>query len=150
MLIRAAEKSDLDAVWEVERGVFGSDLYPRFFFRQALDLWGGLLRVAAPPSGALAGYVLAAPSWRPGEAWILSAAVRGEHRGRGVGARLTRDVLGVLAASGAREVLLTVDRDNRRARGLYEKLGFRVEGEEADYFGPGEPRVLMRRELSPG
>lgn len=146
--VRPAEVSDLEAVWEVEREVFGSDLYPRFFFRQALDLWGGLLCVAAAPSGALAGYALAAPSARPGEAWILSAGVRAEHRGRGVAIRLTEGVLDALAASGARKVLLTVHPDNRGARALYEKLGFRVAGEEAGYFGPGEPRVVMRRELA--
>lgn len=147
MLIRAATLPDLEAVWGIEHRVFGAELYPRFFFRQALDLWGELLRVAECPSGVLAGYILGAVSRRREEAWILSAAVSPEHRGRGIATELTRDLLQVLTGAGAREVRLTVHPANRKAVGLYRKLGFRSLAEDAEYFGPGEPRILMRARL---
>jgi [ribosomal protein S18]-alanine N-acetyltransferase len=144
VLIRAATIDDLETVWETEREVFGTDLYPRFFFRQARDLWGGLLRVAELPSGALAGHVIGAVSERSGEGWILSLALLPAHRGKGIAEALVRDLLGVFAGQGVRDVRLTVHPDNHGAVRLYRKLGFDVIDEEPDYFGPGERRVVMR------
>src|SRR5690606_37547358 len=132
------------ALTAVEREAFGDEAYHAFFFRQAHDLWPELLRVAEASSGDIAGYVLAAPAARPGEAWVLSAAVRAAHRGRGLGAALMEDVQGVLSSRGARAVYLTVAPGNAGAVRLYRRLGFEVEREEADYFGPGERRLVMR------
>ena len=52
-----------------------------------------------------------------------------EHRGRGIGTALMREVL----AEG-RPVVLKVTKMNTGARRLYERLGFRVEREEKDAF----------------
>ena len=147
MVLRAASLDDLAALAALERGVFAEAAYPAFFFRQAHDLWPELLRVAALPSGDVAGYVLAAVTTRPGEAWVLSAAVRPEHRGRGLGAALLEDVRAVLVARGAHALFLTVHPENAGAVRLYRRAGFRVEGEEARYFGPTEPRLVMRLAL---
>lgn len=144
MLIRVATTSDLAAVWAVERAVFGEEVYPAFFFRQALDLWGELLLVAELAEGEVVGYALGAPSLRPGEGWVVSAAVLPAHRGGGVATRLTRALLDACAGRGMREVRLTVHPGNAAAVALYRKLGFDMVGEEADYFGPAEPRLVMR------
>jgi ribosomal protein S18 acetylase RimI-like enzyme len=149
LLIRAASPADLDAVWAVERAVFGEDVYPRFLFRQALDLWGDLLRVAELPSGEIAGYALGALA-RDGGGWLLSAAVRPEQRGRGIATQLTRDLLERLAAAGAPVVRLTVHPANAGAVRIYRGLGFHTVAEDPDYFGPGELRLLMQRDLAPG
>jgi ribosomal protein S18 acetylase RimI-like enzyme len=150
MLIRPATPADLPALAAVEREAFADEAYPPFFFRQAHDLWPGLLRVAEAPPGRAVGYVLAAVGGRPGEAWVLSAAVRASHRGRGLGAALMEDVQAVLAARGVRAVRLTVHPGNAGAVRLYRRLGYEVEREEADYFGPGERRLVMRRALGAG
>ena len=50
-----------------------------------------------------------------------------EHRGRGIGTALMRDLL----AQG-RPVVLKVTKLNTGARRLYERLGFRVESEDVD------------------
>jgi ribosomal protein S18 acetylase RimI-like enzyme len=147
--IRAATPADLAAVWAIDREVFGAEAYPHFFFRQAYDLWGELLRVAPLPSGGLAGYVMGALSAQAHEGWVLSAAVRPACRGRGLATQLTSGLLETLAARGARSVLLTVHPGNAGALGLYAKLGFRVERQEADYFGPGEPRLVLRLAVAP-
>lgn len=143
MRIRAATRPDLVEIWRTEQAVFGVDLYPRFFFRQAHDLWGGLVRVAELPGGGLAGHVIGAVSRRPEEAWVLSAAVHPAHRRTGVGGRLFEDLFHTLAGSTVREVRLTVAPDNGDALRLYERLGFRVMHEEADYYGGGERRYVM-------
>lgn len=143
MLIRAAILSDLEAIWEIERVAFGSEIYPRFFFRQAYDLWGDLLLVAELPSAELAGYILGGVSTRKDEAWLLSVAVQSEHRGRGIAVHLIRNLLDHLAAHSVREVHLTVHPDKQSAIRSFQRFGFRTVEEDARYFGPTEPRVLM-------
>ena len=126
MTIRPAGIADLDAIWGIEHEVFGSDIYPRFFFRQAHELWGELLRVAVLDSGELAGYVLGAVGAQLGKRGPL-AAMRPEQRGRGLGARLTRDLLAVLAARGPTRCASRCTR-RRGAIRLYERLGFHTLG----------------------
>lgn len=72
----------------------------------------------------------------------MSAAILPEHRGGGMGSRLTRVLLDACAGHGRTEVRLTVHPANATVIGLYRRLGFNVVGEERDYFGPGEPRVV--------
>lgn len=150
MPIRSPLLTDLPAVYAVETAVFGSHVYPDFFFRQAHDLWPGLFFVADGGDGTLDGYIVGAPSETPDDAWVLSLAVRERARGRGVGRALSEALIAALAARGAASLTLTVDPANAGALGLYRRLGFATVGEEADYFGPGEARRVMRLALPAG
>jgi ribosomal protein S18 acetylase RimI-like enzyme len=60
-----------------------------------------------------------------------------EHSGRGVGRSLMAAAMDDLRDLGAHEVILWVLRENRRARGFYERLGWRPDGRAAthDYGG---------------
>ncbi len=51
-----------------------------------------------------------------------------EHQGLGIGSRITNEVVQSAAESG-RGVVLSVLKENKRARALYERLGFVVAGE---------------------
>jgi RimJ/RimL family protein N-acetyltransferase len=53
------------------------------------------------------------------------------HQGRGLGTRVIRDLMAEAAASG-RGFGLSVEKDNSRARALYERLGLVVVGEDGD------------------
>ena len=53
------------------------------------------------------------------------------HQGRGLGTRVIRDLMAEAAASG-RAFGLSVEKDNPRARALYERLGLVVVGEDGD------------------
>lgn len=142
MPIRTATKGDLAAIYALERAAFGDHCYPDFFFRQALDLWPACLLVAEDDDGALAGYGLAGAG--AGDGWILSLAVAESCRGRGLGKALLQQALRAMEADGCRAVRLTVAPDNP-ALGLYLSLGFMEERREEDYFGPGEPRLVLVR-----
>lgn len=146
--IRPPRVSDLSAVLDVERDVFGAHAYPDFFFRQALDLWGDTFFVAASAGGSLDGYVIGAPCKEPGVMWVLSLAVRGACRGRGIGKALMLEVLAAMRAKGASSVKLTVHPGNSAVT-LYRNLGFGVIAEDPSYFGEGEPRLVMERPLDP-
>ncbi|POZ62059.1 GNAT family N-acetyltransferase [Chromobacterium alticapitis] len=142
MKLRQVRRADLAAVFAIEQAVFGSHVYPDFFFRQALDLWPDWFWLAEDKAGKPVGYALGAPSQQPDELWLLSLALLPESRGRGAGKALMQAALSAMMprASGIR---LTVDPANPAAA-LYRRLGFVETGREDDYFGPGEPRLLMR------
>ena len=86
------------------------------------------------------------------EAEILSIAVDARQRGRGLSRNLLLTHLGHLAGRGVRTVFLEVEENNRPARRLYERAGFRVAGRRERYYKqPGGEHlnaVLMRRDLS--
>ncbi|OHX12750.1 GNAT family N-acetyltransferase [Chromobacterium sphagni] len=142
MQLRQARQTDLAAVFTIEQAVFGSHVYPDFFFRQALDLWPDWFWLAEDESGAPIGYVLGAPSQQPDELWLLSLALLPACRGRGVGKALLQAALAAMRPR-ARGIQLTVDPANPAAA-LYQRLGFAVIGHDPGYFGPGEARWLMR------
>jgi ribosomal-protein-alanine N-acetyltransferase len=86
------------------------------------------------------------------EAEILSVAVAQKHRGHGFSRDLLRTHLGHLAGHGLKKVFLEVEENNRPARALYERAGFRVVGRRERYYkdASGEQlnAVVMQRDLS--
>lgn len=73
--------------------------------------------------GAEAGWLYVAES--SDEVRLVEIMLLAEHRGKGVGARLIREVI---AGAGGRPVRLLVNAMNPRAAQLYERLGFRRTG----------------------
>lgn len=144
MHLGEAAPADVPALAALERDVFGDEAYPAFFFRQAMDLWAPFFLVAEE-GGRLLGYALAAPSAGGADACVLSAGVHPAHRGKGVATDLLRALLERLDAAAIEAVWLTVHPENAGAVRLYQRLGFEATGEEADYFGDGEPRLRMER-----
>ncbi|WP_440887526.1 GNAT family N-acetyltransferase [Vibrio sp. WZ-1] len=134
------QKSDLDAIFQLEQKLFGHHAYPRFFFRQAFDCWPQGLLIAKEEE-QIKGYVLMATSDEQNTHWILSLAVDSQHRGKGIARLLVEAAL--TKASAGSVVKLTVDPNNAPAYKLYTSLGFKVLEKEEDYFGDGEPRLVM-------
>ena len=122
-VLRVARHTDMHAIWQLDVSVFGEDVYPGFFFRQAMDLWPELLLVAEL-DGRLLGYALGGLGQDSSQGWLLSLAVLPEARGFGLAERM----------------MLRVER-------LYFRLGYVQLSEERDYFGPGEDRLLLEKRL---
>jgi RimJ/RimL family protein N-acetyltransferase len=59
---------------------------------------------------------------------VLGMGVISEHRGRGIGRALLDATLQTAKASGISRIELTVRVDNERAKRLYERFGFVIEG----------------------
>lgn len=147
LTIRPATRADLSAAAAIEASVFDDNAYPAFFFRQALDVMGGLFLVAVDEHEAMAGYVIGALEAWCSDAWVMSIAVDASFRRQGVAAALTTRVCDRFAERGARRVLLTVEPDNDAAIAFYHKAGFREIASEPDYFGEGHARFVMAKEL---
>jgi ribosomal protein S18 acetylase RimI-like enzyme len=107
-------------------------------FRRQLSAPGGSLTLAAADRYGLVGYLQGGPSRRgvAGEAEVATLYVLRQAQGRGLGGRLMTDGARALAAQGSTSLMISVLRDNIRARGFYEHLG-------------GEPEAA-RQEPGPG
>jgi ribosomal-protein-alanine N-acetyltransferase len=85
------------------------------------------------------------------EAEILSVAIAGAWRGRGLSRKLLTLHLRRLAALGARTVFLEVDEHNKPAIRLYDRAGFREIARRANYYplpgGKTAAALVLRRDL---
>jgi ribosomal protein S18 acetylase RimI-like enzyme len=113
---------------------------PGFTRRFGRDLANpeGAVTLAAAGRYGLVGYAQGGRSRRgeAGEAEIATLYLLRQAQGQGLGARLMAEMARALAARGATSLMISVLRDNIRARGFYEHLG-------------GEPEA-PRREPGPG
>jgi ribosomal-protein-alanine N-acetyltransferase len=145
--VRQVRSSDLPALHDLDKEVFGEFAYPLFVLRQFMDVHSRHLLVvdADPP---LCGYLLAAYAAKASDAWLLGIGVQREYRARGYARKLLELSLEKLDADGARRVRLTVKPENHSAIRLYESVGFRRTGFEPQYYGDGEDRFEMVAPLS--
>ena len=113
---------------------------PGFARRFARDLASpeGAVTLAVGGRHGLVGYAQGGRSRRgvAGEAEIATLYLLRQAQGQGLGARLMAEMARALAARGATSLMISVLRDNIRARGFYEHLG-------------GQPEA-PRREPGPG
>lgn len=140
--VRPYEDPDFPGVWAMERNGFEAGYPSAVVVRQAAELYPETFLVAADSEGP-AGYVIAALSSDPFVGWILRLRVRADCRRTGCGTSLVQSALERLRVGGAAQVRLTVAPANTAALALYRGLGFVGEARLADYFGPGEDRLLL-------
>ncbi len=97
------------------------------------DFLAGESRVALDEAGEPVGFVTVSKDW------IDFVGVAPEWRGRALGAHLVVRSLTALHQAGCKRVWLCVRVDNP-ARGLYERLGFKVKGTRARYVDRASAR----------
>ena len=98
--------------------------------REWLDaiLTDDCLNVIAWCEGSVAGHATLVPD---DEAYELAIFVHQTYQRAGIGTRLIRGLLGCGQAAGIERVWLTVERWNRAAVSLYEKIGFETSNTES-------------------
>jgi ribosomal-protein-alanine N-acetyltransferase len=142
--IRQPDVSEIGDLARLDDAIFGDHGYNQLTLRQFYDLAGPLL-VVANEGGQLIGYGLALPSATPGEGWFMALGVDAQHRKQGLGRQIAAVVTERATAHGLATLRLTVEPTNHAAIALYERLGFQRESTLDQYFGPGEPRLVMCR-----
>lgn len=150
MLLRPLLLTDVPAVAELERELFGRSAWTESMLREELGAPGRTYLAAELTAGApLDGY---AGSWWDGDVvQVMTLGVRGAAQGRGVG----RAMLGAIVAQardlGASAVLLEVRVDNARAIALYDRAGFVVLARRRRYYQPEDVDAwTMRLDLGSG
>ena len=107
-------------------------------FRRGLTTPGAEVTLVGAGRYGLVGYAQGGPSRRgvAGEAEIATLYVLRHAQGAGLGRRLMIETARALRAKGAGSLMISVLRDNNRARGFYEHLGGRAEPARQEP-GPG-------------
>jgi ribosomal-protein-alanine acetyltransferase len=126
-------ESDVERVASIQQGS------PESAQWQAEDYLGFETWVAEV-GGQVVGF-LALRETGGGEAEVLSVAVDGAWRRRGV----ARAMMGIVLEGRFEEVYLEVRESNQGARGLYQSIGFREVGVRPNYYErPQEAGIVMK------
>jgi ribosomal-protein-alanine acetyltransferase len=137
VVVRRAQRKDLDAVAEIQRASLPSASW------RVEEYLNYNFTVAVAPHG-VAGFVVARET-APDEIEILNLAVAPSHRRQRIGIRL----MNCLLATSTSSFFLEVRESNTAARTLYEKLGFREAGRRPNYYhDPRETAIVMRRSVA--
>ena len=130
-VIRFMRLKDVDQVAGIEEATFARP-WSRESFRQELTRNAVARYLVADEDGQILGY---AGAWVIlDESHITNIAVREDARGRGLGKRLTTDLLQILSNLGASYATLEVRVSNIRAQNLYKSLGFVSVGKRKRYY----------------
>lgn len=130
-VIRFMRLKDVDQVAEIEQATFARP-WSRESFRSEVTRNAVARYLVAEEDGRILGY---AGAWIIlDESHITNIAVREEARGRGIGKKLTAELLQVLSNLGASYATLEVRVSNLRAQNLYKSLGFVSVGKRKRYY----------------
>jgi ribosomal-protein-alanine N-acetyltransferase len=142
--LRPFAVSDLPAVLEIERMSFPSPWKPEVFLGELQNPYARL--VVAEQAGRVVGYFC---RWLVAdEAHILDIAVHPDHRSRGIGKILLKEILAEARGGGACSASLEVRVSNLPALALYHSLGFSPVATRRRYYENGEDALLMVCSLS--
>ena len=143
--------ADLAQVLAIERESFKSPWSKASFEAELGKPYGGLKVIRLQGGdhvGPVLGYIC---FWLVAdELQITNLAVHPEYRRRSIGWHLLLHAIRLGLAAGARFAVLEVDRSNRAARALYEKLGFMVVHKRPCYYPESrEDGLVMELKLNP-
>jgi ribosomal-protein-alanine N-acetyltransferase len=147
-VVRRVRQRDLDRILEIEAASFGADAYDRNLFAEYTRECGGLF-VVAERAGQVCAYAIAAICGdRAGKrAELVSVAVDPAFRGQGAASALMDSTLRRLGRRKVTRFGLMVKVTNERARGFYEKYGFRKLRRVAGYYEDGADGLRLAKDL---
>lgn len=141
--LRRFARTDIADVLRIERESFPHDPYPERLFL-LFERRDPALFLVATVEDRVAGYAVGAVEG-PERGRVVSIAVESRVRRRGVGRKLSEELLRRLEAAGARRVELETRVDNAPAIGLWRDLGFRRVRLVPGYYSDGTDALLMER-----
>ena len=144
-LIVPMEPQHLDACVEIEHTAQDPWNAAQLAEELSCQMEGGASRIylAVEPSTQ---QVVGLAAWQLAgdEASLNTLTVDPAHRRRGIGRQLLRQSLALLAQQGAAYAFLEVRHSNLAAQGLYESVGFSVQGLRRNFYSaPREDALVM-------
>lgn len=141
--VRTLEPSDFETLMALEQSLFGDGgektLGP-FYVRLCCDFFGDTCLLALADSQPV-GYCLTFVRGR--EAYCSTLAIAPAHQRTRLVHRIVQKLV-VTLSSRVDALWFTVHESNADARALHATLGAREAAVHAEYFGPGEPRIVSR------
>lgn len=143
---RIAEADDLDILVDIENRSFSADKLSRRSLRHWIKASHGIL-LLVEVDGIAAGYGLVWCHRGTRLARLYSLAVLPECRGRGLAASLIANLELLAAQRGRLFMRLEVASVNSAAISVYERAGYRVFGEYADYYDDHSTALRMQKTI---
>ena len=144
--IRPYSDQDFAAVTALEESGIHEPYRSAVFVRQMGEVCKETFLVAVLTNDEPVGYTVGAHiQYDPSQAWILRLGVREDQRRKGAGGALLKAITAALKAGHACTIRLSVSPYNQPAIRLYESQGFIQERVLPAYFGPGEDRIIMKK-----
>lgn len=145
-ILRSAAADDVPRLVEIEDASFADHRISRARFDRMLRHATRPL-VVAETGGRIAGYASVLARRGFPEARLFSIAVDPAFRGRALGARLLAAAEDTARSLGCTSMRLEVDPRNAEAVALYRSRGYAEVRRWDDWYGPGRPALVLRREL---
>lgn len=142
---RPMNQIDLVPAFAIEKSSYGSEAWT---MAQLKEEYAGKNRmyVAGEFAGELISY--AGVANLGGVAEVLTLTVADGHRRKGIGRELLRRLIDWSRTQKCEAIMLEVRVGNEEAIPLYESFGFIEISRRKDYYGPGKPAIVMRKELT--
>ena len=148
MLIRPATAEDIPALILLAQNSVTAAHWTEAQYRAALlgETPRRIILVAEAAPGRVNGFLVG--SEVAGEWELENIVVDTVAQGRGLGAKLLKELLDHATNRGAHGVFLEVRSSNSAARALYEKCGFQVSGKRPGYYhNPAEDAILYKKNI---
>lgn len=152
--VRRAAPDDVPSIRALERDIPGiahwSERSYGRMFESTAPARIALVAVEPGQTGAIRGFLFARVT--AGHSELENLAVAAEWRGRGIGSALLDRFLAAAGELQVEGITLEVRESNHRARALYEKYGFSMNGRRRSYYrDPEEDAILyaLTRSLAP-
>ena len=152
--IRRCDREDIPSVIQVNMETL-PEHYSDYFYYEILSEFPETFLIAEL-NGVLVGYIMCRIEYgfsqlkrlglaRKGH--VVSVAVEGEHRGKGIGTALILASREEMLKKTATECYLEVRVSNAQAISLYQKLGFKITGRLEAYYRDGEGALVMTAQI---
>jgi ribosomal-protein-alanine N-acetyltransferase len=140
--MQPASEADIDVLIDIEKSVPKTKTYSsmtsgRAWKEELAENTVYIIKSGDVPVGSLA-YTKKSPD----HVYISGIIVRPEYQGKGIATKALKDVIEKYPDA-ARIDLVT--HPENPALALYESLGFKIEERKENYFGDGEPRLVLAR-----
>ena len=142
---RPMTQLDLVPAFAIEKSSYGHEAWTMAQFKEE---FAGKERmyVVAQKAGEIIAY--AGVVNLAGTADVLTVTVADGYRRKGIGRELLRRLIDWSRTQKCEAIMLEVRVGNEEAIPLYESFGFIEISRRKDYYGPGKPAIVMRKELS--
>jgi ribosomal-protein-alanine N-acetyltransferase len=144
LVIRTIKTKDMPAIYEIEQASFKEPYPPAYL--DNLASYASDTFLVVEENGQVVGYVIATIETNY-LGHIISIAVHPEHRGKGLGKLLMKNIIDLLARKGISTIRLEVRRSNIVAQRLYKKFRFNLAYVIEGYYSDGEDALVFLKNL---